>query len=237
MPSLAFSAGDRADLRRLGLISTQIAELETVALPICRAWLEPPAPMADVRKVLADTLAALKRTRTQLDRCIAPGTEAEKEAGTRLEVAIFDVAQADGNQPEWDLLVTTRETLARAISLFGAATSDLPATQRRSRNASAWPIARIEKALLDGWLKGQDLSKPLPPYTLRTSSSPTSQFRKVVGICYRTIGQTEDPERAIKAHIRWRKALVRRESEELRINVATDDSRRVRTRQGREPKE
>jgi hypothetical protein len=74
------------------------------------------------------------------------------------------------------------------------------------RQANPFAVRRIEKALLNGFVKrysNKDPSKPLPPYPFKPSSSPGSCFREIVGICYEAMGQKyTDPERAIKKHIK-----------------------------------
>jgi len=99
---------------------------------------------------------------------------------------------------------------------FGEAISTLPLSQRRHRTADLRPVRRIAEGLLKGWLDAQGASKPLPAYMLRESSSPSSPFRKIVIICYRAIGLDLDPERAIKAYIRWGKERDRETSHSRR---------------------
>lgn len=172
----------RARLQQLGLLPTQIVELEAT-LPLNRAMLERPAPMDAVRGEIETFRKAISKALAIIDGKV----DARNEAAWRIEEAGFELGYR-------------HDDLRRALAAAGAAETALPKEQRRV-HADIRPIARIVKALMDGFIKTH--TPPFPPYEMKVSSSPGSDFREIVGICYVAIGQhNSDPERAIKAYIR-----------------------------------
>lgn len=204
MPKISFTEEQRERLRKLDLLTEQIAEIES-ALPLNRSLLEQPAGMADVREELSVLSAALKRAHAAAEKVDKGKSPKLNEARWRLELADFDTTNA------CETLPTVLKALAAADIGIQRALADLPNKERRSVAADFRPVARIKKALLDGFIKAHKL--PLPPCTLRVSSSEGSKFREIVGICYEAMGQKNaDPERAIKQYI----ALCKRESERMK---------------------
>lgn len=79
----------------------------------------------------------------------------------------------------------------------------LPSEPVRHRDASYLPIRAIYSTVQAGFiLAGQESAAP----GIKPSASPTSKFRRLIGICYEAIdAPTTDPERAIRAYVReWR---------------------------------
>jgi hypothetical protein len=183
-----FTAKQRRSLQDLELLAEQIAELE-IHLPLLHAVRRPPATMADVRS----KLLAAKR---QLGKIVSPSSEAAREARTRILQADFEVFEF------------AEDSVQRAFDSVTAALGLLPTDQRRGGGANPWLIYRIEKALLDGFLKHHNPRYPqigkraLPPYRLRTSR--TGRFAEIAAICFEAAGfpPKDTPDKAIREHLR-----------------------------------
>jgi len=227
-----FSAPDLKRLQDLGLLREQIAEL-VKALPICRSYLRQPAALADVRAVLGDTRTAVENAIRQLDRFDRVESSAYGEARVRFDQAYFANARVPETRDE-ELLNAALNYLDRVRTSLTDALADLPTEQRRHRTASFVPVMKIDGALLRGFTLAH--KPPMPPYLLHASISPGSTFREVVGLCYRAIGANDDPERAIKGYIRWRKERDRASRIAFGIPVEADSSRPARRKVGQQIK-
>jgi hypothetical protein len=225
-----FTISDRKELAAAGAKQiAESAEIEKHALPICRKQCSASQrAFAEVRAIIADTLTAVSEAQVHLSRLYSEQTDARKEARVRFEMSLHDMsADRDPVDSTVRNLIDMRTILAHALA-------ELPKGQRRHRTARIDPVRRIDEALLRGFTRGHTM--PFPPYLLRASSSPGSQFREVVGICYRAIGRNDDPERAIKAYIHWRKELDRESRVRLGIPVKVDSPRPARRKIGRQTK-
>jgi hypothetical protein len=103
------------------------------------------------------------------------------------------------------------ESIALCETLIAKARADAPTEPARQKLASPFPIKLIHEALLHGWgrvhlpyLRRSDdgPTKPLAPFNVRVSASPTAPFRLIVQACYSAMKrENTDPERAIKAYM------------------------------------
>ncbi|MHB8455362.1 MAG: hypothetical protein ACYDDO_11860 [Acidiferrobacterales bacterium] len=226
--SLRLSDEHREQLQRLGLCVDQITALETV-LPLNRALFKGPAPMADVRDVVT-TLHKLVDQAGKATKKIVLGKEpSQVEARSRIEWANFDL-KGDGA-----LLAKATEVLSSLLTVVERVRLDLPKTQRRNV-ADFTLVARIDEALRRGFMKAH--KSPYPPYTLHVTSSPNSEFRRIVGIYYEAITGISDiePERAIKKYIavckKSNRVIVGVENSELRPDPKPRTKRRPRSNFG-----
>jgi len=189
--SYEFSPDRRRDLRDLGLIKEQIAELEKV-LPSCRLGIEGGPRLQDVRGELREATKAIA-TAALLLRRLADATvrtPARFEALNRLQLACYEYA---GDCNEIERARDAVETLALAAP---KALVDLPKHARRPKSGSARPIELIHDALIRGWGvggRGKAFNVELP--RLR------KKFQEIVDICYEPIGAKLDysPEKAMRA--------------------------------------
>jgi len=198
-----FTQDQRRRLRECGLIDAQIDEVETFALPICLALLTRPPTMQEVRNELIVVSKALERAHEAMAalssaNLAAPG---RFEASQRVLMAEYNL-QGDGSVFE--------KTLAQLVAtqaVLNHAQAELPEGPRRDPAASAMPVNRIDQALLSGFVKWYSTEDaPMPHYMMKPSASPGSDFREIVGLCYEAMGrQNSDPERAIRAYVKWRK--------------------------------
>lgn len=195
-----FSKVERAELTELGLIESQIDQLQTIALPLARAWLKPLPRLQDVRdelNSLSNSMSSALASMSALLTAAAP-SRGRYEALQRLVLEDFE------EHGSYESIQVAHRMLLRAYSVVRRAQDSLPKTQRRQATADILPVVRINEALLSGFTKGH--SSPLPPYTLHPSASPGSPFRRIVGICYEAMGLVNtDPERAIKKFIAWQR--------------------------------
>lgn len=208
---LVFSAWQRQQLAELQVVPEQIDELERV-LPTCRAIRRNPAPMGEVRKDLIRLEKALRCASEELTRFeAAPDSEpALCEAFTRVQHEAFELSDRG------EATTAAQMALLPALEAVSRALNALPREQRGPR-APWWPVARIHGALVLGWgrayypiRQGEAYSvvsaiAPAPPFPHLPSTGPTSLFRQVVGICYDLMDDDFmiDPERPIKAFVKW----------------------------------
>ncbi len=207
-----FSADQRLRLAHLGLIDTQIRELERI-LPLVRSILARPARVTDIRQVLQPLLSALKKADRILSRLLNAGDslrDAERQALARL--IDFD----DDNE--------LGEAIRKANDLI------LRAMPRASKHksATAIPVALIDRALLNGFIRKPLIDKKTggpycPAYTIKRSSSQGSPYREIIGICYEAAtGQRDvDPERAIRAFIAQEKARTKAGRAAMKIGTVS----------------
>jgi hypothetical protein len=197
--SIRFTSSQRNELTKAGLLAAQINELENAALPVAQAYLSKPPALQDVRDELQKLLTTMQDARDVMSRLLSPKrAAATREVWNRVLLAEADMY----NSFECIEKALSAVTLAHAV--VQRAKSDLPMEQRRHRTADPFPVARINKALLDGFVKEHGAGKKGPPRP-RVSASPTSAFQGIVGICYDAMGRNADPERAIKAYINQRR--------------------------------
>jgi hypothetical protein len=102
-----------------------------------------------------------------------------------------------------ELITSTLDHLSVLLGALELAQRELPPVQRRGRSADYRNIERIDDALLRGFSAAH--KQPFPHYSLKVSSSYSSRFYKIISICFRTIGASDNPERAIKNYIRIRR--------------------------------
>jgi len=218
-----FTKRQLQQLRRLGVVGEQIAEVEKV-LSICRFLLRRMPTMGDVRDELLDLQKDLRAASESLKRweqlrereakadgrTVAPALD---EAYSRVEKESFEI-RGDGLVLERALLVLTP-----ALASISRALTALPKAQRR--DVHTWePIAYIAKALSLGWARSERALRQVAvtsagraprPYPHKPSSGESSRFRQIVGICYEAmqVEQHGDPERPIRAYLAWSRARGR----------------------------
>jgi hypothetical protein len=199
MNPIRFEPHQLAELEQLGVVPEAINQLETEALPLAQEFLERQPAHTDVRDELQAVADALAAARHAVERLLNAKRAVPHLIAARSRIAGGGRRNMTGGMR----LAETSQSLATAIEVVAAALGTVPDKARRHPSASAMPIKYLHMALQRGSIMaGHD---PLVP-ALKPSSSVTSAFRRVIGICYEAIGEpSTDPERAIKAHVKnWR---------------------------------
>lgn len=156
-------------------------------------------PRGDVLNELRAVEKAIDEARNGIERLLNATAAAPHRLAARSQISGGGRRHAMGGMR----LNETSKSLAMAKEVIGEAIAGIPTEPARHRQASAFPIKVIYSAVQVGFiLAGQE---PVPP-GLKPSVSPTSNFRRLIGICYEAIdAPTADPERAIKAYVKqWR---------------------------------
>jgi hypothetical protein len=212
-----FCADQLSDLKRLGVVKAQIAELETV-LPACLLVSARHTPLQDVRGELISTKIAIKGAKSKIQRLsLQRGmTAAAFEARERVQLASHKL----GRGFRFEEITKALESLEALETAVRQAITDLGDRQRRMTTAEPWPIQLIHEALVRGWGKdGKDIkTRPFPkimsPSLSHTPTSKRSVFSQVVSICYQAASprvENEGQERAIRAYLK----LLKRQRERL----------------------
>jgi hypothetical protein len=135
----------------------------------------------------------------------------------RLQMARADHASTEEDDSWSDDAQNAETEIKKVLQSLSWAMDDLPKEQRRQRvNPEA--VRHVHDALLKGWAAAH-AGNPMPPFPFKPSRHPSSDFRRIVGICFAAVTGNEgaDPERAIKAFIRQeREAARRRHSQRAR---------------------
>ena len=211
MQPIRFEPHQRAELEQLGVVPEAIKLLEFEALPLAQAILEQEPAHADVRGELQAVADALQAARQAVERLLNA-----KRAVPHLMAARSRIAGGGHRNMMGGMrLDETSQSLATSIDVLAQALATLPDKPLRRQSASSLPIDHIHRALRVGSVMARLAPGAEPPFPeVSPSSSVTSAFRRVVGICYEAIGApSTDPERAIKAFVKdWRKLqeLVKR---------------------------
>lgn len=199
MQPIRFTAQQRADLLQMGLVAQSIEALETEALPRARHALSRQPP----KSAVLDELTAVDKSLTDARNAIARLLNAT-DAVPHLKAARSSI-HGNGYRHLFGglRLDETSKSLTVAIGVVADAIANLPEGPVRHQTASAYPIKLIFNAVQFG---SAVAGRNPVVRELKPSASPTSAFRKMVGICYEAIGAaTTDPERAIKAYLKeWR---------------------------------
>ena len=211
------------ELKALGVCDEQISELRKALLAVRRVFIRQPSNndtrdiLADVEKLTAKLLKKLESIALQID-------SQHEKAGFLIDQSYYQQRTGDDGH------TATLHLVPRLHALRTAAQNGLdqiPAKKPvRHRLADPAPIERIHTALVTGWHQahsdGPSYSRGMPfeesesavaiqkqnrrpppafPKRLRPSASAGSVFRDVVGICYRAVDGTADPERAISEYM------------------------------------
>lgn len=206
-----FTAQQRKRLKKLGVIPKQLTQLR-IASTVMTVWLQRVPARNEVLDVLENVASLSSQLATRLREIVKQRDRAHAYAHGLIEVRYWSARPEDGEP------TASHHFLPRLLALANAAeqaAKSLPKEQAR-RRASPLPIGRIDDALRQGWLEAygtgvMTCDKPVEippryPAKLKPSSSPTSAFREICGICYEASGVDEaDPERAIKSYLSQRK--------------------------------
>lgn len=202
MAPIRFASHQSAELLKLGLAQEAIDRIEVEGLPLAKAALEREPPRADVRDELQAVAEALSKARRAVERLLNATAAVPHLKAARLKIAGGGRRYQMGGMR----LDETSKSLATAIDVVSEAISRLPPEPMRHQSADPLPIKFIHSALQFGSIMAG--LGPLLPRLLKPSSSPTSAFRRMVGICYEAIdAPSTDPERAIKAYVKQWRAL------------------------------
>lgn len=189
MKRSVFTKAQREELAKLNVSQEQLSRLSD-ALPKCRRMLDEESKefkpaMADVRDVLNTVLARNRESGTAMAKLVRGMAPASSEALDRVERESFKL-EGGGTEIEAAL-----HALAAANAVIRRALGALRESPVRRQSAAWGPVQVIHAAL------GDDVN-------FKPSSSYTSPFRVVVGVCYSAIhGKDIDPERSVKAYCRW----------------------------------
>lgn len=225
----AFKGVDRTLLKNLGLVPEQVEELQAI-LPICAAWLRPPLTTNElVRKALLDLAGVTEGASASVRRlmCTPRQIPDRFEAWQRLLLALHE----ESLDERW--LTDVADRLHSLASVLTAAAAPLLDSPRRHHAARIEPIGVIDRALLNGFNNHHGSDRPTPHYLTHVSSSPSSDFFKIASIVYRTAtaGGIDNPERAIKSFLRWRRARDANLRREMGIELDSASQKR----RGRRP--
>lgn len=195
-----FTAEQKRELHRLGVPEQAIARLEQEAMPQVRRFvLQRPPRRRDVLAELRGLEDSMRSARDAIERFQDWTHESPPLRYARAAVPGGEHPQIrDGIR-----LHRASMALADALDAITEAIERLPAGPTRHQVASPRVVE-----LLHDTLKVGMIAAGLDPGThpIRPSASPTSRFRKFIGICFEAIGaRNVDPERAIKAYVKaWR---------------------------------
>ena len=200
MEFIRFNPVQRAELLRLGLLDSVIDHVETDGLPLGQYRLTREPRRGDVLDELRTVGKAIAEARTVIERLLNATRAVPHLWAARRQIPGGGRRHVMGGMR----LNETSKSLATAQEVIGEAIAGIPSQPVRHRDASDFPIKAIYSAVQTGFaMAGQDPGAP----GLKPSASPTSKFRRLIGICYAAIGApTDDPDRAIKAYVKeWRK--------------------------------
>lgn len=198
MHRISFSSHQRRELAALGLTDKMMEYIEVEALTTARRFLKRPPPKNDVRNELRDLEKALTKARDGIERLLDA-----THAVPHLKAAQALLSAGQGRHAMGGLrLNETSKSLAVAIKVVADGIQGMPPGPLRHRSADPYPVELIHDALQTGVIA--ERHEPDPEF-MRPSASPTSPFRRMIGICYEAIDAVHaDPERAIKAYLkRW----------------------------------
>jgi hypothetical protein len=208
--ALWFTPAQRAELEQLGVPAIAIKLLEVQGLPSIRKYLQPPPRRAEVRNELLKAQAAILAAHEAIERLLTP-SDLPHLKGASQALKGLGVRHLEHGIP----LNRASEALIPASKVIASVIAHQSKEPSRYKAASPRPILEIDKLLLQGceWagLPAVPVKGDLPSQItflphLMPSASPTSAFRRLVGICYERAGlKNTDPERAIKAYIRLRR--------------------------------
>lgn len=199
MQPIRFNPDQRAELVRLGLVDLAIKQVEVEGLPAAQFILSREPPRGAVLDELSAVASAVEGARNGIERLLNATDAAPHRVAARSLISGGGRRYAMGGMR----LDETSKALAIAMEVITDAMGRIPPEPLRHRQASAFPIKRIYSAVQHGFMMAG--REPVAP-GLKPSASPTSNFRRLIGICYEAIGaSTDDPERAIKSYVKeWR---------------------------------
>lgn len=207
--AIPFTARQRRELKKLGVPDLAIRVIEVEALPRARRLLRKPARMSDVRDELRQVEGAIKAARQAIDRLLS-----DSDASPILRDAQRAIGgNSDRVHSDRIMLKRASEALAPALEAMTFAVENLSKSPTRYKAASPLPVELIHDALEKGcWYSDMPFEPrkgkrhaglPAVAPHLQPSASPTSAFRKIVGLCYEQLGmEAADPERAITAYLK-----------------------------------
>ena len=219
-----FDGNQRRELTRLGLLREQIDSVQEILQPAL-AMLLNEAKKPAVQDVIAEfdglskALNAAHKALADLARADddEPVHAARCETRLRIELVAYAATregEADGSMNDRPMMEALR-CIAFFEALIARARPDAALKPARRMLASPFPIKLIHEALLHGWVKAHLPNlrrsddaprKPLPLFNVRVSASPAGPFRLIVQECYSAMRRPNiDPDRAIKAYMRWLK--------------------------------
>ena len=216
-----FTRAQLVELATIGVTEIQVDEL-SAAVSFINLQLVKPAARNDLDSLLREVVSASEKLSRTLKSMTPPIDECHNEAFQILERGYW------GEQPDaWECFFVDHvgpsiDALAQAAK---KGLGSLPQQATRNKTANWYPIKVIEDALLLGWLKMHMTDEERDsvmclaqlfvrvdgveefqlPDELRPSASPGCAFRRIVGICYAAAGGNPDPERALKAFMKYRR--------------------------------
>lgn len=188
---------------RFGLPAVTILELETETLPWAHRALSRDPPRRDVLDELRLVEKALSQARSAVERLLDAPKSVPHLHAARSYVEGGGHRHMSGGMR----LNETSKSLAVAVKVVADAIEKVPRLPVRHQVADPFPIDRIYMAVQHGFVFPD--GNEVPP-KLRPSTSPTSAFRRMIGVCYEAMAvPNADPERAIKAYSKGWRELVK----------------------------
>lgn len=187
--ALVFTGEQRGLLNNLGLNASQIDALH-ILIPTSQRLLADSATLQDVRDELLALEAAACKLQSALARLSAAQGGAAAEAFSRISYSSI------GDTELFDTLGRGLRTLHERVQ---QASEGLGSSQRRPREMAWLVVGMLHLALQES---------QADPVRFKPSSAASSAFRQVAGVLFdAALGlDGSDPERAIKAYLRWNKA-------------------------------
>jgi len=200
MPPIQFTEQQRRDLSKLGLPVEVIDAIEIDALPRAKEIILRREPRrTEVIDELQSVRRALSDARDAVERLLAAPRSVSHLSEARANIGGRAYRYADDRMA----LKRTLAGLAESVKVMDRAIAAVPLGSTRHRSANTRAIETIHDALQ---LASDGAGFEFHPPGLEPSSSPTSAFRKMIGICYEVMDTKHpDPERALRAYLKqWR---------------------------------
>ena len=190
---LRFTKDQRIRLKELKVNDLQISEIEEKVLIAARHHIRKLPTLTDVRDEFGKLNKALNDAQDTMSELLR--ADADEEISAKGEVFERILREDFKMQGDGEFFEKTLRGIAVVKAIAVRARKKLPTEQRRKNEASPFPVQLIADALIRNNENNQ---------TIRPSSSPTSQFFKIVEICYEKIkgkDKNQDPSRAIRAYL------------------------------------
>jgi hypothetical protein len=205
---LDFTAGQRQQLAKCGVLPEQVEQLRH-ALVAIKCALQPPPGRNATAKILADVTKHAEALAALLANMWNQTDAAHGQAMIEVEQRYWEERPDDIGPSSAYFVIPQLAALADAAR---AALEAMPKDQARHRTGSGEPIKRIKDALLRGWIDaqgprdvriidGREYKAALPPFPDKFHARESKQFREIVAVCYDAAGAPRDyePLAAIRA--------------------------------------
>jgi len=209
-----FTADQRKQLAKLGVLPEQIESLRVV-LPLVKRVLQPPPGRNATKKLLDDVSKHADALATLLAKMWSQTDATHAAAMIEVEQRYWKARPEDIGPSSAHNVIPRLTALANSAR---DAVASMPPGQARHRTGSGRPIRWIDDALLSGWIvaqgprevriiDGMEFKAALPPYPDKFHPHESGQFIEIVAVCYEAAGAplNFEPLAAIRAYVRGKK--------------------------------